>query len=784
MARFSPVQNAFIAGELSPGMEGRSDTVQYAQGMRRCENFIVQPQGGVIRRTGTRFVSEVADSNDNIRLIPFRVSPELAYVIEASDLLFRYYTNEGLLVSGTPVNDVTVYAHTELEDIMWAQSANVLYLAHPDHYTATLRRDSATAFTFAKLAWNDGKMPMYPANLSATTIAVSGVGPYTLTSSAPLFDHQSGSDGTDIGRVFRINSTTEGWLEITSTTSTTVVTASLVGGAAPGGSATTDWSRGAQSDIEGFRAIAFHEGRLFLAGAVDEPEGIWGSDSGIFDQFTEGGAANEAIFIRVTGQDANTVQWLASARGALLVGTGGNEGKVISTDDEILTNTSAIYKTISSVGSIHTMPIVVDDDVLFVQRDGARIRRMRSTLEEDNVPEDLNVLHDRVLKPGLGHLGVRNITYQQSPDGTLWCPRRTDGQLAGCTLEKQTGIVAWHRHILGGTSTVDGEPARVVSAAVIPNPTGAEDQLWLCVRRLINGSTVRYVEFVEDKYLPILELDALDNPTIESATLAVERSFFLDCALAVNNPLTITDITEANPAVVTSTSHGLSNGNRVRITEVNGLLDSDGNSRVNFHEFLVANVTANTFELTDLAGNNIDLSTNATAYINGGFARLMFTSVSGLSHLEGETVTILADGAPHPDEVVASGAITLDYPVAVARVGLRFISKGETQRLAGGGTRGTDESRFIRTPRVGVRVDNAAALELACGPLQEEAWQSVSFRENIEWFHNNPPPLYSGDKEDAINSAWARGRTIKFRVSAPLPLTMLALYPHAESHDR
>lgn len=76
---------------------------------------------------------------------------------------------------------------------------------------------------------------------------------------------------------------------------------------------------------------------------------------------------------------------------------------------------------------------------------------------------------------------------------------------------------------------------------------------------------------------------------------------------------TITGITQADPAVVTSASHGLTDGTEIIIEEVVGMTEVNGN------KYLVSNATANTFELQDLSGNDID-STGFTAYSSGGYA--------------------------------------------------------------------------------------------------------------------------------------------------------------------
>lgn len=89
-------------------------------------------------------------------------------------------------------------------------------------------------------------------------------------------------------------------------------------------------------------------------------------------------------------------------------------------------------------------------------------------------------------------------------------------------------------------------------------------------------------------------------------------------AEVVETDQTITAITQANPAVVTVASHPFSDGDDVFIKDVVGMVE------VNTRTFRVANKTANDFELTDFAGNNID-STNFVAYTSAGVASKVFT---------------------------------------------------------------------------------------------------------------------------------------------------------------
>ena len=88
MAKASTIQSSFNAGELSPTLEGRVDLAKYANGCAKMENFYPLVQGGARKRSGTRFVSEVKDSANLTRLIPFEFGTTQAYILEFGNLFF------------------------------------------------------------------------------------------------------------------------------------------------------------------------------------------------------------------------------------------------------------------------------------------------------------------------------------------------------------------------------------------------------------------------------------------------------------------------------------------------------------------------------------------------------------------------------------------------------------------------------------------------------------------------------------------------------------------------
>lgn len=168
MTSITPIITNFSGGELSPYMDGRTDLSSYFHSARLAENFLFLPQGPAERRGGSRFIGEVKDSAKATRLVPFEFSTEQAYMIEAGDAYFRFYMNGGIVESspGVPYEVTTPYLEADLAKLKWCQSADVLYLAHPNHAPRKLSRTGHTnwtlntiSFTAAPAAWGGSNQP-------------------------------------------------------------------------------------------------------------------------------------------------------------------------------------------------------------------------------------------------------------------------------------------------------------------------------------------------------------------------------------------------------------------------------------------------------------------------------------------------------------------------------------------------------------------------------------------------------------------------------------------------
>jgi hypothetical protein len=95
MPRVTYRQNAFNAGELSPRLKGRADLEKYQTGLQVCQNAIVLPAGGVMKRPGFRYINSCKHSDKYVELIPFEFSEDQAYVLEFGDLYMRVYMDGG-----------------------------------------------------------------------------------------------------------------------------------------------------------------------------------------------------------------------------------------------------------------------------------------------------------------------------------------------------------------------------------------------------------------------------------------------------------------------------------------------------------------------------------------------------------------------------------------------------------------------------------------------------------------------------------------------------------------
>ncbi|MBQ9088662.1 MAG: hypothetical protein IJY46_07770 [Lentisphaeria bacterium] len=190
--------NSFNAGELSPKMVGRTDVSQYHKGCSKLENFMVTPYGAAERRPGTVFVA-FAKQSGHVRLIRFVFSSTVSYVCEFGDRYIRFFRSAApvLDAEGAVVEIASPYLAQELADIQFVQSADVMTIVHPSRPVMELKRIAENSFTLTEkeFAFPPCLEPNLDDKATITPSAVSSSNGSWITLTASKDTFSAGNEG-------------------------------------------------------------------------------------------------------------------------------------------------------------------------------------------------------------------------------------------------------------------------------------------------------------------------------------------------------------------------------------------------------------------------------------------------------------------------------------------------------------------------------------------------------------------------------------------------------------
>jgi hypothetical protein len=205
MPRFVEIQTNFSTGELDPLLRARVDLQAYNNALAKATNVLIQPQGGIKRRPGTKYIAELpSNAADGVRLVPFQFSVDDSYM-----LVFvhqrMYVIKNGVVqtnINGSGNDYLTVSSITSsiVDDMCWTQSADTLIVVHPDLQPVRITRTSDTAWTATTITFDS--IPKYAFNIdfhtnNGSTLTPSAVsGNITLTASTTHHDSGAAQAGT------------------------------------------------------------------------------------------------------------------------------------------------------------------------------------------------------------------------------------------------------------------------------------------------------------------------------------------------------------------------------------------------------------------------------------------------------------------------------------------------------------------------------------------------------------------------------------------------------------
>jgi hypothetical protein len=525
--------------------------------------------------------------------------------------------------------------------------------------------------------------------------------------------------------------------------------------------ATTIWAEGAWSTLRGFpRAVAIFEQRVVYGGTTYRRQTTWGSAVDDYDNFIYGTGDTDAFAFTIAAKRQQTILWYAPQK-ALMVGTTSGEWAIRGEDDSALTATSVKVSPQSEHGSATIAAQLVGDVVLFVQRSARKIRELTYSFERDKyVAPDLNTLAEHITKSG-----IVQIASQQLPINVLWAVT-VDGKLLSMTYEREQDVVGWSEHITDGY---------VESVAVTFGPI--DDEVWCVIRRNIDGTDERYVEVLKPRF----------NPD-EGDTKA--DAFFVDSGLTYEGaaPINIASVTPTSignagavytyrVTIVTTSPHGLSDGDVVVLSGAPYSLDGqyavDVTSTTEFLLLKIINEGAvGPFSSSYPDGGDYFVFTESVGIptLGSGTIAKAVRTISGLDHLEGESVQILGDGAVQNNKTVTSGVIVLDTAVRKAHIGLQYTSTIKPMRLDVNPSSGVMQGMVKRITKIWARLQNSLGLAVGDGVIMDD----VVFRED-ETPMDSSPSLFTGDKEIPFDGNFDYAGDIVITQDQPLPMTVLGI---------
>lgn len=471
------IQSSFNSGELTPRLSGRSDLSKYQSGLETCLNATVLPHGGAERRPGFEYIAEVKTSSKATRLIPFEFSTTQTYIIEAGDQYFRFYKDGGQILSGASAYEIeTPYRDEDVGTLKFTQSADTLYIAHPNYSPRKLTRTAHTSWSLSIISFTDR-----PADWGIEAFTMTGAtqaNPVVITKVAHGL---ASSDQVIISGVV-------GMTELNGTLyNITVINADTFSLQNEDdddidGSGYTAYASGGIVDVVGQpAAVTLFEERSAWAGVPAYPQSVYLSTAGDFEVMTTGANDDDGLEYTLASDQVNAIRWLVS-QNKLFMGTNGAEWTVSGSGTNApVTPSSISVKRETSFGSENIQPLSIGNSVIFVQRPGRNLRRWGYNFESDAYKGDnLNVYSEHLTK----NYSITDVAYQQSPYQTIWAIR-SDGALLSLTYMPDHDVYGWARHNTGASGEFE-------SIAVIRG--SAFDELWAIVNRTVDGSTVRYIE--------------------------------------------------------------------------------------------------------------------------------------------------------------------------------------------------------------------------------------------------------------------------------------------------
>ena len=830
MPKASPIYSSFTAGELTPLLAGQTNLDQYYRGGKQAKNLLITQYGPILSRTGTEYVAEVKTSAKATRIIQCRSSSLGDYIIEMGNAYMRFFDSDGFII-GSEI--VSPFLEAQLFDVQYDEQGETMTLTHENHKPQLLTRTGAGTWTIGDYAFvgnpyqldNTSSQLMYIENsLNTPTgnvvnqsltieapfdvvysgqmikigvptgspekqgfVQVAGLndhrftsttgvsltlsattGSVTVTAGAAHFEASmvgetivaydgNHNPSTVLGRL-----TIDSYVDTTHVTGTVTITFSTTSYIAERwavsspkvfsalvksvlstgvGTTTTEWADAQWSDSRGWPSrCAYVDRHLYLARTSTKKTGYWRSKPFIYDDFEPGtGLDDDGISEELP--ESNDINWLFGGR-RLVIGTDVGDFSVSGTGGSSPTAGDLDAKRQTNWGSEPIVPERVGSFGYYVQEKGRKLRELTYSFQEDAYKApDMTVVSEHITKSG-----IKDTSYQRNPYSILYCVLN-NGKIAAMTREADQEALGW--------TPLDTD-GLFESVATIRHPTEDYDITYVIVNRTINGATKRYIERFEDPQIPDRQ----------------DMNFYLDCGLRYNayndvtgGALTLSGTTGTVTATAGSAVFASGDvGRRIRA------IDADGN--------LLGELEITVFTNSTNVDGTVTQTFSTTSYAQALWG-LSVTSISGLTHLEAESVKILADGAPVTDKTVSSGAITLDASAFVVAVGLGYTSRWENMAIESGSATGTSQGKLKRIYQCGFKFFKSLGMKVGSDSnhLKDLPLDTTTVNGVEQVFTGLVPPV-------PLDFTFENEGHVVIEQSKPLPMCIVAVLPLLETNDK
>lgn len=749
--------NSFNAGELSPKMLGRVDVSQYTKGCRVLKNFLVTPYGAAERRPGTKYICDAKYTSKGVRLIRFVYSSEISYVCEFGDKYIRFFRDgEPVEYNGSVLEVVSPYGEEELSGIQYVQCADVMTLVHPEHPVMELKRTAENYFELTAKEYE--YPPMLDPNLDDDhKIKSSSRTGNSVTLTANKTTFEAGNVG---GYYQLIHTRKENEISIDFEDDGTSSALEVFG----------YWTFTTHGTWTGTITIQ----RSFDYGSVARPQDATWNDYRTYSSAndsntsTSGEEDEEEVYYRLkmSGYEQSATGTLKLCRCLFVNPDFVTTGVVKITS--VTNGTTATGKVIRKLGEANTYTNEWNEGAWSARRGYPRTvayyeERMMfggTAYKPQTVWGSKTNAWDNFLVGDKDDAGLDFTLASDTVNTIRWMCQQT-------ALVIGTGDSEWTLSASDSSAALTPSNFRARRQSVYGssgNPALMVGDVVLFVQR--GGRKVR--EFVynweKDGYtspdMTILADHITESGIVETALQQLPDSI-LWCVLGDGTAAALTY--ERDQEVIGWHKH-VTDGKILSCC----VIPDGAEDKVYFA------VERNGKRMIEVMASRSAAGIDDAYYVDSGkvYEGSGLETLTGLNHLEGKTVKILADGAVQREKVVKNGSVTLDAPADKAAAGLGYVSEISPMPIEIELQDGHSVLRKKTVSELRIRVYGSVGGKVRCGG---GTWQKVISRDVLE--DNMDRAIVPKDDVVVLNmlSGHETSTTIEIEQDEPLPFNITSL---------